>query len=95
MQTEDLLPKELCCQTRCVNCLGWCRVGIKMSAVEIRFENLSVAADVHVGGRALPTVLNSLLNFVEVSICRRVVADDSLGVVQDSCNTLFRCQSIS
>lgn len=37
-----------------------------MSAVEVRFENLSVDADVHVGGRALPTVLNSALNFVEV-----------------------------
>lgn len=38
-----------------------------MSAVEVRFQNLSVEADVHVGGRALPTVLNSVLNFVEVS----------------------------
>ncbi len=38
-----------------------------MSAVEVRFENLSVDADVHVGGRALPTVLNSVLNFVEVT----------------------------
>lgn len=43
-----------------------CRVGIKMSAVEVRFENLSIDADVRVGGRALPTVFNTFLNFVEV-----------------------------
>ena len=46
-----------------------------MSAVEVRFENLSVDADVHVGGRALPTVLNSLLNFVEVTLQRLYVGD--------------------
>ena len=46
-----------------------------MSAVEVRFENLSVDADVHVGGRALPTVLNSALNFVEVCLCTRLVHD--------------------
>ncbi|CAK0753548.1 hypothetical protein CVIRNUC_002229 [Coccomyxa viridis] len=41
------------------------RVGIKMSAVEVRFEHLSIDADVRVGGRALPTVFNTFLNFVE------------------------------
>ena len=50
-------------------CTDWalpCRVGIKMSAVEVRFEHLSIDADVRVGGRALPTVFNTFLNFVEV-----------------------------
>ena len=50
-------------------CASWvlpCRVGIKMSAVEVRFEHLSIDADVRVGGRALPTVFNTFLNFVEV-----------------------------
>ena len=42
------------------------RVGIELSKVEVRFENLSVEADVHVGGRAMPTVLNSFRNFAEV-----------------------------
>ena len=37
-----------------------------MSKVEVRFEDLRVDADVHVGGRAMPTVLNSVRNFVEV-----------------------------
>ncbi len=37
-----------------------------MSAVEVRFEHLSIDADVRVGGRALPTVFNTFLNFVEV-----------------------------
>jgi hypothetical protein len=42
------------------------RVSIELSKVEIRFEDLMVEADVHVGGRALPTVLNSVRNFAEV-----------------------------
>ena len=42
------------------------RVGIEMSKVEVRFENLHVDADVFVGGRAMPTVLNSVRNFFEV-----------------------------
>ena len=37
-----------------------------MPAVEVRFENLGVEADVYVGSRNLPTVLNSYRNFVEV-----------------------------
>ncbi|KAK9906410.1 hypothetical protein WJX75_001426 [Coccomyxa subellipsoidea] len=44
------------------------RVGIQLSKVEVRFENLAVTADVHVGGRALPTVLNSVRNFVESNL---------------------------
>ena len=43
-----------------------CRVGIEMSRVEVRFEDLRIDADVFVGGRAMPTVLNSVRNFVEV-----------------------------
>ncbi len=42
-------------------------MGINLSKVEVRFENLAVEADVHVGGRALPSVLNSVRNIVEVS----------------------------
>ncbi len=48
----------------CLFCM--CRVGIEMSRVEVRFEGLRVDADVFVGGRAMPTVLNSVRNFVEV-----------------------------
>lgn len=53
----------------CCSFLLGCRVGIELSKVEVRFENLTVEADVHVGGRALPTVLNSVRNFVEVRFC--------------------------
>ncbi|CAL8462536.1 g2069 [Coccomyxa elongata] len=44
------------------------RVGIELSKVEVRFERLAVEADVHVGGRGLPTVLNSVRNFVETNL---------------------------
>ena len=65
-----------------------------MSAVEVRFKNLSVDADVHVGGRALPTVLNSLLNVVEVSalgIHSRCHLEDQDSGLKDSCNILCWC----
>lgn len=47
-------------------CPAIARVGIEMSKVEVRFAGLRVDADVHVGGRAMPTVLNSVRNFAEV-----------------------------
>jgi hypothetical protein len=42
------------------------RVGIDYPTIEVRFENLEVEADVHVGNRGLPTLLNSVTNTVEV-----------------------------
>ncbi|XP_057834764.2 ABC transporter G family member 36 [Cryptomeria japonica] len=41
------------------------RVGIKLPTVEVRFENLTVDAECHVGGRALPSLWNSARNSVE------------------------------
>ncbi|XP_023526225.1 pleiotropic drug resistance protein 1-like isoform X1 [Cucurbita pepo subsp. pepo] len=41
------------------------RVGIEFPTIEVRFEQLNVEADVHVGSRALPTVVNFTLNMVE------------------------------
>ncbi|XP_006644354.1 ABC transporter G family member 37 [Oryza brachyantha] len=41
------------------------RVGIDYPTIEVRFENLEVEADVHVGNRGLPTLLNSVSNTVE------------------------------
>ncbi|XP_047967784.1 ABC transporter G family member 39-like [Salvia hispanica] len=41
------------------------RVGIEMPKIEIRFEHLAVEGDVHVGSRALPTLINSTINFIE------------------------------
>ncbi|KAF1881262.1 hypothetical protein Lal_00023298 [Lupinus albus] len=41
------------------------RVGITLPKIEVRYEDLFVEGDVHVGGRALPTLFNVLLNIVE------------------------------
>ncbi|KAL6864961.1 hypothetical protein ACP4OV_016112 [Aristida adscensionis] len=41
------------------------RVGIEMPTVEVRFEQLEVEAEVRVGSRGLPTVLNSFTNAIE------------------------------
>ncbi|KAL5579867.1 hypothetical protein UlMin_012309 [Ulmus minor] len=41
------------------------RVGIEIPKVEVRFQNLSIEGDAYVGTRALPTLLNSSLNFIE------------------------------
>ncbi|GLJ30773.1 hypothetical protein SUGI_0610320 [Cryptomeria japonica] len=41
------------------------RVGIQLPTIEVRFDHLTADADVHVGGRALPTVINFTTNLVE------------------------------
>lgn len=43
------------------------RVGIEVPKIEIRFQNLSIEGDAYIGTRALPTLLNSTLNAIEVS----------------------------
>lgn len=42
------------------------RVGIDVPKVEVRFEKVSIEGDAYVGSRALPTLLNSSLNMIEV-----------------------------
>lgn len=44
----------------------WNRVGIEIPKIEVRVQNLSIEGDAHVGTRALPTLLNSTLNTIEV-----------------------------
>ncbi|KAF0920712.1 hypothetical protein E2562_036413 [Oryza meyeriana var. granulata] len=41
------------------------RVGIDYPTIEVRFENLEVEAEVHVGNRGLPTLLNSIINTIQ------------------------------
>ncbi|PNX81184.1 pleiotropic drug resistance protein 2-like, partial [Trifolium pratense] len=41
------------------------RVGIEVPKIEVRYENISVDGDVHVGSRSLPTLLNVTLNAFE------------------------------
>lgn len=45
-------------------------MGIELPQIEVRYEHLSVEADVHVGKRALPTLLNAVINTVEVGTCK-------------------------
>ncbi|KAK9282777.1 hypothetical protein L1049_010998 [Liquidambar formosana] len=42
------------------------RVGIEIPKIEVRFEHLLIEGDAYVGTRALPTLLNSTINFIEV-----------------------------
>lgn len=42
------------------------RVGIEVPKIEVRFQNLCIEGDAYVGTRALPTLLNSTLNTLEV-----------------------------
>lgn len=51
------------------------RVGIELPAVEIRYDHLSINADVFIGSRALPTLFNFARDIVEVStggICENI-----------------------
>ncbi|KAJ4978148.1 hypothetical protein NE237_008928 [Protea cynaroides] len=41
------------------------RVGLKVPNVEVRFENLCVRAEVQIGSRALPTLINYTRNVIE------------------------------
>lgn len=41
-------------------------MGIDLPKIEIRYEQLSVEGEVHVGSRALPTLLNAAMNTIEV-----------------------------
>ena len=41
------------------------RVGIELPKIEIRYEELSVQADAFVASRALPTLSNSAINFLQ------------------------------
>lgn len=44
------------------------RVGIDIPTIEVRFEHLNIDANVYVGSRALPSVLNFALNLVESTL---------------------------
>jgi hypothetical protein len=48
-----------------------CRLGVEAAKVEVRFERLTVEADVRVGHRAVPTLLNCAVNAAQVYIDRR------------------------
>ncbi|XP_031487829.1 pleiotropic drug resistance protein 1-like [Nymphaea colorata] len=41
------------------------RVGLEIPTIEVRFQNLSVSAEVHVGSRAIPTLVNFSTNMLQ------------------------------
>jgi len=49
---------------------GWFvyRVGIDLPTIEVRFEHLTVEADVNTGSRALPSFINFHIDIFEVTI---------------------------
>lgn len=62
---ESKLPvdgPEWCTTRKCI-----CRAGIDLASVEVRFQNLSIDADIAVGARGEPTVLNAYRNKLEVN----------------------------
>nr|CAB3474119.1 unnamed protein product [Digitaria exilis] len=75
------------------------RAGIQIPTVEVRFRNLNVEAECHVGARALPTLTNtamdvaeSMLRLVGVSVGKRRplhILKDVSGVVRPSRMTLL------
>ncbi|KAI9122317.1 hypothetical protein K1719_007006 [Acacia pycnantha] len=44
------------------------RAGIKIPTIEVRFQNLKVEAEAHVGSRALPSFSNFIVNIFEATI---------------------------
>lgn len=70
------------------------RVGIQLPTVEVRFENLRIEAECHVGTRALPTLLNtsrdmveSMLGFLGIRLTektRHSILRDISGIVKPS-----------
>ena len=53
-----------------------CRGGIELASVDVRFKNLNVESWVYAGSRALPTVLNSYRNVVDVSSPRNSICTE-------------------
>ena len=43
-------------------------MGVEFAKNEVRFEDLSIEADVYVGNRSMPTLPNSFRNLAEVQI---------------------------
>lgn len=55
---------------------GLCRLGVEAAKVEVRFERVTVEADVRVGRRAVPTLLNCAVNAAQVRTVRPVTNHD-------------------
>jgi hypothetical protein len=51
-------------RNRCNFCS--CSVGIQLSTVEVRFEDLDIEAEVFLGARSLPSVTNRFIDYIQV-----------------------------
>jgi hypothetical protein len=51
---------------------------VEVPTVAVQYTGLSIGATVHVGGRALPSVLNAYRNAIEVRSHRAVAFLDSI-----------------
>jgi hypothetical protein len=56
-------------------------VGADLPTVEVRFKDLDVRTSVYLGNRALPTLLNSYRNAIEVSYLSRVSIEARIVLV--------------
>ena len=52
----------------CEHCLFAPRVGLKLSSVEVRFQDLSIDTNVRVGKAALPSVPGAMVDYMLVSL---------------------------
>ena len=79
---------------RCDQCSSCSRVGLKLSSVEVRFENLSIDTNVRVGKAALPSVPGAMVDYMLVSVVDCAAAH--VAVMQfcmcSSCQSWVRTQ---
>ncbi|XVE79409.1 hypothetical protein DITRI_Ditri14bG0056300 [Diplodiscus trichospermus] len=55
------------------------RVGLELAKIEVRFQNINVAADAQIGSRALPTLINVARDFFEnVARSLRILSPNKL-----------------
>ena len=57
-------PKPGCCWVKdaLVHARAWCRAGVEVGRVEVRFTGLTVTAPIGVGASGLPNVGNAYTN---------------------------------
>ncbi|BBM99977.1 ATP-binding cassette, subfamily G (WHITE), member 2, PDR [Marchantia polymorpha subsp. ruderalis] len=62
------------------------KVGVQLPTVEVRYENYSLEAEAHIGGRAMPSLPNSMINTLEgilESLCIRVSKKSKIPILRD------------
>ncbi|KAI3716295.1 hypothetical protein L6452_23532 [Arctium lappa] len=75
------------------------RVGIELPTIEVKFEHLTVEADINTGSRALPSFINFFLDFAEVFLSffrvlpnmkkHIMILDDVSGIIKPGKMTLL------